>query len=74
MKKWIYFRNPSKSGQASERFEQLDTLCVWWNFEEALSFELVPDGHVVKAQQMHRVYNDLKARNPPLVNRRRALL
>lgn len=41
MKKWIYFRNSNKSGQASERFEQMDMLYVWWNFEEALNLSQI---------------------------------
>lgn len=54
------------------------TLCVWWNFECVLYFELVSDDHAVNvdlyAQQLQRVYNALKVCYPTLANERCILL
>lgn len=88
--KWVFFRNPDRQnqwlqkGQVAKplvkqgRFEHKVMLCVWWNYEGILHFELLPDGLAVNAQlyseQLQRVYDILKARYPALVNRKRALL
>lgn len=76
--KWIYFRNPNNRNQwlcsshaskpvvKQKQFEQV-IMCIWWNFEGVLQFELVSDGHAVNTdlyvQQLQRV----------LVNRRHTL-
>ena len=43
-------------------------ICVWWNYEDVLHFELVPDGRAVDAelycQQLDRVYDKLKQKYP----------
>ncbi len=53
-------------------------LCVWWNVDGVVHFELVPDGRAVNAElyseQLERVYNVLKQRYPTLIRRKRALL
>jgi histone-lysine N-methyltransferase SETMAR len=88
--KWIYFRNPDKGnqwlqpGQAAEpvvqrgRFEHKVMLCIWWNFEGPLHWELVPDGRAMDAnlyaEQLQRVHQVLCSRYPAMVNRKRALL
>jgi len=52
-------------------------LCVWWNFEGIVHFELVPNGRAINAelycQQLERVYDKLKEVYPTLVSRKRAL-
>ncbi|CAF3284141.1 unnamed protein product [Rotaria sp. Silwood2] len=54
------------------------TLCVWWNVDGVVHFELVPDGRAVNAElyseQLERVYNVLKQRYPTLIRRKRAIL
>jgi histone-lysine N-methyltransferase SETMAR len=88
--KWIFLRNPDKRKQwvagsqeaqpmvRQDRFGHKVMLCVWWNFEGVLHFELVPDGRAVNAElyseQLSRVYEVLKRRYPALVNRKRVLL
>lgn len=59
--KWIYFNNPDKqnqwldAGQVAEpvakrdRFSRKALLCVWWNFEGPIYFELVPNGRTIDA-------------------------
>ncbi len=53
-------------------------LCVWWNVDGVVHFELVPDGRAVNAElyseQLERVYNVLKQRYPTLIRRKRVLL
>ena len=53
-------------------------LCVWWNFEGVIHFELVPEGLAINAdlysQQLERMYAALGERYPALVNRKRVLL
>ena len=60
------------------RFDCKVMLCVWWNFEGVIHFELVPEGRTVNAnlytQQLDRVYAILCERYPALVNRNRVLL
>lgn len=88
--KWVFFRNANKEnvwiqpGQPAlqvakqDRFAHKVMLCVWWNFEGIIHFELVPNGLAVNAalytEQLDRVYAALSARYPALVNRKRALL
>lgn len=88
--KWIFFRNPNTNNQWLDpstlpkpvvkhgRFEHKVMLCVWWNFEGVIHFELVPDGRAINAefysQQLDRMYKALAQKCPALVNRRRALL
>ncbi|CAF1399307.1 unnamed protein product [Rotaria magnacalcarata] len=53
-------------------------LCVWWNVDSVVYFELVPDGRAVDAElcseQLERVYNILMQRYPTLIRQERALL
>ena len=52
-------------------------LCVWWNFDGILHFELVPNGRAISAelycQQLEPVYEKLKQKYPALINQRRVL-
>ena len=88
--KWVYYRNPDMRkqwldpGQPAnpvvklKSFERKVMLCVWWNFEGVIHFELVPEGQAINAvlytQQLDRMYAALVARYPALVNRKRVLL
>ena len=53
-------------------------LCVWWNVDGAVPFELVPDGRAVNAElyseQLERVYNVVTQRYPTLIRRKLVLL
>ena len=88
--KWIYFNNPDKRNQwldigqvaqpvpRSERFSKKTLLCVWWNFEGVIHFELLPNGVTVDADlycaQLDRMFAKLQQKYPSLVNRKRVLL
>ena len=88
--KWIFLRNPDKSKQwvpydqdatpvaRQDRFGEKVMLCVWWNFEGVLHFELIPAGRSINAElyseQLDSVYEVISTRYPALVNRRRVLL
>jgi [histone H3]-lysine36 N-dimethyltransferase SETMAR len=87
--KWIYLRNPNKSNQWLSRgqpaepvvkrksFETKVMLCVWWNYEGVLHFELVPEGRAMNSElyceQLDRMYTVLKEKYPALVNRKHVL-
>jgi histone-lysine N-methyltransferase SETMAR len=53
-------------------------LCVWWNFEGIIHFELVPNNLAIDAElcsaQLDRMYAELSRKYLALVNRRRVLL
>lgn len=88
--KIIYLRNPNTSkqwlskGQSSlpvvkrGRFDKKVMLCVWWNYEGIIHFEVVPGSQMINAEyythQLERMYEKLKQKYPALVNRKRALL
>lgn len=88
--KWIFFRNPNTTNQwltvdalpkpvvKQGRFEQKVMLCVWWNFEGVVHFELVPDGRAIDAnlysEQLERMFDVLSRKYPALVNRQRVIL
>jgi histone-lysine N-methyltransferase SETMAR len=60
--KLIYLNNPVLQKQwldkgqlpvpvaKRERFEKKVLLCVWWNYEGLIYYELVPDGRSINAQ------------------------
>ena len=88
--KWVYFSNPDKEnqwldpGQVAEpvakrdRFSRKAMLCVWWNFEGIIHFELVPNNRAIDAElystQLERMHTALAKKYPALVNRKRVLL
>lgn len=88
--KWIFFNNPDKSNQwlnrgetaqcvpKRDRFEKKVMLCVFWNYERIIHFELIPDGRTITSElyceQLERMYQALVMFYPALVNRKRALL
>jgi [histone H3]-lysine36 N-dimethyltransferase SETMAR len=59
-------------------FESKVMLCVWWNFEGVIHFELIPGGRAINAemysQQLEQMYGALGERYPALVNGKRVLL
>lgn len=88
--KWVFFRNAHrgkqwlKPGQAPQemvcthQFEKKIMLCVFWNYEGPVHWELVPDGRAIDGklyeEQLQRVYDALKVKYPSMVNRGQALL
>ena len=63
---------------AKRAFEAKTMLCVWWNFEGPVYWELVSQGRTVDgtlyAEQLQLVYDIVRRRYPALVNRKRLLL
>jgi len=61
-----------------KRFLKKLLLCVWWNFERVIHFELIPNGVVVDVDlycvQLDRMFVKLQQKYPSLFNRKRALL
>jgi histone-lysine N-methyltransferase SETMAR len=53
-------------------------LCVWWNYEGLIYYEIVPDGRTINAevysQQLEKIYTVLLEKYPALVNRKRVSL
>jgi histone-lysine N-methyltransferase SETMAR len=89
-KKWIYLNNPDLQEQwldkgqlpvlvaKKERFERKVILCVWWNYEGLVYYELVPDGRMINmevySQQLEKMYTVLLEKDPVLVNQKHVLL
>lgn len=87
--KWVYLVNHNRSkrwvprGQATpsvprqDRFGRKVMICVWWNFEGVLHYELVPNGRAINAelycQQLDRVHDKLVKKYPTLVRQKRVL-
>lgn len=88
--KWIYFRNENNQNQWLDknqpalpvvrrgRYDKKVMLCVWWNYQGVIHYELVPEGQAVNAklysEQLDRMYTVLHQKYPAIVNRKRALL
>jgi histone-lysine N-methyltransferase SETMAR len=84
--KLIYLNNPDLQKQwldkgqlpvlvaKRERFEKKVLLCVWWNYEGLIYYELVPDcckiNVEVYSQQLEKMYMVLLEKYPALVNRK----
>jgi histone-lysine N-methyltransferase SETMAR len=77
-KRWVQKGQETPSVPKHNRFGKKVMICVWWNFEGVVHFELVPNGRAINAelycQQLDRVYNKLKEKYPALINRKRALI
>lgn len=77
-KRWVPKGQTTPSVPKQDRFGKKVLLCVWWNFEGIVHFELVPNGRAINAelycQQLERVYSKLKDKYPVLVNRKRVLM
>jgi histone-lysine N-methyltransferase SETMAR len=60
-----------------ERFEKKVLLCVWWNYEGLIYYDLVPDGHAINtevySQQLEKMYTVLLENYPALVIRNHVL-
>lgn len=76
-RRWVFKDKSPPSLPRQARFARKVLLCVWWNFEGVLHFELVPDGKPITAelycQQLERVYDAVKLKYPALIGRKRAL-
>ena len=88
--KWVYLVNRDRSRRwvkreenpspvpRFNRFDKKVMLCVWWNVDGIVHFELVPNGKAVNAdlysEQLKRVYDVLKQRYPFLIDQRRVFL
>ena len=88
--KWIYFHNENNQNQWLDqsqpaipvvrrgRFDKKIMLCVWWNFQGIIHFELIQNGLAITSevysQQLDRMYVALYQKYPALINRKRALL
>jgi histone-lysine N-methyltransferase SETMAR len=71
-RKWIYLNNPELQKQwldkgqlpvhiaKGECLEKKFLLCVWWNYEGVIYYELVPDSRAINAevyfQQLEKMY------------------
>ncbi|CAF2057187.1 unnamed protein product [Rotaria magnacalcarata] len=88
--KWVFLVNRNRSRRwiprdqnppsvaRPDHFAKKVMLCVWWNVDGVVHFELVPDGRAVDAElyseQLERVCNILMQRYPTLIRQERALL
>lgn len=88
--KWVYFDNPDMGSQwlnpgqtakpvaKRERFFSKAMLCVWWNYEGVIHFEVVPNNRSIDSElysaQLDRMHTALAQKYPALVNRKRVLL
>jgi histone-lysine N-methyltransferase SETMAR len=77
--KWIYLNNSDLQKQwldkgqlpvsvaKRERFEK-KVLCVWWNYEGLIYYELVPEGRTINteiySQQLEKMYTVLLEKYP----------
>jgi histone-lysine N-methyltransferase SETMAR len=77
-KKWLDKGQLPVPVAKREGFEEKVLLCVWWNYEGLIYYELVPDGRTINAevysQQLEKMYTVLLEKYPALVNRKRVLL
>jgi histone-lysine N-methyltransferase SETMAR len=81
--KWIYLNNPDlqKRWLNKGQLPVLVTmrvlrkkkvlLCVWWNYEGLIYYELVPDGCTISAEKMYMVFLE---KYPVVVNQKQVLL
>lgn len=88
--KWVYFSNTDKRNQwldrdqpaemipKRDRFSSKAMLCVWWNYEGIIYFEVLPNNISLNAElystQLERMHAALSLKYPALVNRKRVLL
>jgi histone-lysine N-methyltransferase SETMAR len=88
--KWIYLNHLDLQKQwldkgqlpvpvaKRERFKKKVLLCVWWNYEDLIYYELVPDGCMIDAdvhsKQFEKMYMVLLKKYPVLVNQKHMFL
>jgi histone-lysine N-methyltransferase SETMAR len=82
--KWIYLKIPDLQKQLPvpvakrESFEKKVLLCVWWNYEGLIYYELVPEGCTINVevyfQQLEKMYMVLVKKYPAPGNLKRMLL
>ena len=77
-RRWIPSDQNLSSVARQDHFGNKVMLCVWWDVDGVVHFELIADGQAVNAElyseQLERVYNVLTQRYPTLIRRKRALL
>ena len=65
-KQWLHPGQPAQQVVSTGRFEKEVMLCVWWNCEGPVHWELVPDGRAMDAnlyaEQMQRIHDALRSR------------
>ena len=75
---WIDKRSQTEAVVKHGRFEKKSLLCVWWNYEGGVHFELLPEGQTIHSEvycfQLQRVYDILYRRYPAMVNRKRVII
>ena len=88
--KWVYFSNPdtqnqwldpgqvAKSVEKRNQFLRKALLCVWWNFEGVIHFELVSNDRTINSElycaQLDRMYAEVGKKFSALINRKHVLL
>ncbi|CAM4771115.1 unnamed protein product [Rotaria magnacalcarata] len=76
--RWVPRDQNPPSVARQDHFAKKVMLCVWWNVDGVVHFELVPDGRAVDAElyseQLERVYNILMQCYPTLIRQERAPL
>ena len=80
----LQIQTPLISGRtfASQHFLSLRKIdlkkSVWWNYEDVIHFELIPNGESIKynlySAQLDRMYGKLKEKYRSLVNLQRVFL
>jgi histone-lysine N-methyltransferase SETMAR len=77
-KRWVSKGQDTPSIPKHNRFGKKVMICVWWNFEGVVHFELVPNGKAINAelycQQLDRVCDKVAEKYPSLINRKRVLM
>ena len=77
-RQWLDPKQPALPVPRRDRFDTKFMLCVWWNYEGIIHFELLENGNTVNAklycEQLERMYAALEDRYPALVNRKKVLL
>jgi hypothetical protein len=68
----------ASAGRKERALREKVLLCVWWNYESLIYYELVPEDRKnnaeVYSQQLENMYTVLLQKYPALVNRKRVLL
>lgn len=77
-KQWLYPGQIAKAVPKRDRFSEKALLCVWWNYEGIIHFEVLPNREFINADvycaQLERMYEVLSKKYPSLVNRKRIYL
>ena len=73
--RWVQKGQETTSIPKQDRLGKKVMLCVRWNFDRIVHFELVPNGRAISAeiycQKLEQVYKKLKQKYPALINQKR---